>query len=214
MNVHELMSREPRTVRTTDRLDAAARVMWETDCGVVPVVDSVNVVVGMLTDRDVCMATYTQGRPLGDIAVGSAMAKGVKTCRADDTIASAMTTMQMHQIHRLPVVDARGLLVGILSTNDVLRAAHARPAAVEPNAVVRTLATIGAPRRATAPMVATPKNPIAAGNGAPSARAPVAAAATPPVVVPKPAIVPAPTPVAPPVAAKDRGKPKPKGKKG
>jgi CBS domain-containing protein len=172
MNVNELMSREPRSVRTVDRLDAVARVLWEQDCGVVPVVDAANVVVGVITDRDLCMASYTQGRPLTEIAVGSAMARSVKTCRADDPIGNALATMQQHQVHRLPVVDARGALVGVLSTNDVVRAAHSRPAAVEASSVVRVLAQIGAPRRAAAAKTAAAPAPTTAPSAVAATAAP------------------------------------------
>lgn len=146
MNVNELMSREPRAVRLGERLDAAARVLWEMDCGFAPVVDGAGVLVGVVTDRDLCMASYTQGRSLGEIPLTTVMVKTVRTCRADDTVAAAMAAMQQAQVHRLPVVDARQLLVGVLSTNDLVRTAHARPAALDGAAVLKCLATIGAPR--------------------------------------------------------------------
>lgn len=154
MKTIELMSTEPRRVRAVDRLDAAANALWEGDCGLVPVVDGAGALVGVITDRDLCMAAYTQGRALDEIPVIAAMAREVTTCRADDSIADVMQTMQQRRVHRLPVVDAGGILVGVISTNDLIRAAHARPAAVEPAAVVRMLATIGSPRNQ--PIVAAP----------------------------------------------------------
>ncbi|HEX5054719.1 MAG TPA: CBS domain-containing protein [Planctomycetota bacterium] len=153
MNVNELMSREPRAVRIVDRLDAAARVLWEHDCGIAPVVDGDNLLVGVLTDRDLCMAAYTQGRAIYEIPVATVMARSVRTCRPDDPLAAAMSTMQQAQVHRLPVVDARGVLIGMLSTNDLVRAAQSRPAAVDGQSVLRLLAAIAAPRRAAAPVV-------------------------------------------------------------
>ena len=114
----------------------------------VPVVDAEGSVVGVVTDRDICMGAYTQGRPLGEIPVGAVMARKVHTCRADESAAVAMLAMTQLQVHRLPVVDGSGALVGVISTNDLVRAAHARPAAIEASAVIRALATIGAPRRA------------------------------------------------------------------
>lgn len=150
MNVKECMSGDPRTVRTTDRLDAAARVLWEHDCGFVPVVDAVGGLVGVLTDRDLCMASYTQGRSLGEIAVTAAMARQVRVVRADESVAAALAAMQEMQVHRLPVVDAQSRPVGVISTNDLVRAAVARPAAVDGGQVLRTLAAIGRPRHAVA----------------------------------------------------------------
>jgi len=199
MNVNELMSREPRAVRLGERLDAAARVLWEKDCGLAPVVDAAGVLVGVLTDRDLCMASYTQGRSLGEIPVTVSMTRTVRTCRPDDSLATVMSTMQQAQVHRLPVVDARNLLVGIVSTNDLLRVAQARPAAVDAGSVMKCLAAIGAPRHAEAP------SPVRASKPAP-AEAPRAAAA---------ADVPAPAPAATPAkaASKAKAKGKPKGRK-
>jgi len=156
MKTIELMSTKPRAVRAIERLDAAARALWEEDCGVVPVVDSAGALVGVVTDRDLCMASYTQGRALDEIPVSAAMAREVATCRQEDTATEVMQEMQRLQVHRLPVVDSHGQLVGMVSTNDLVRASHARPAAVDPSAVIRTLATIGSPRRQA---IAAPASP-------------------------------------------------------
>lgn len=168
MQVKECMSAPVRVARTVDRLDAAARVMWDGDCGFCPVVDGSGQLVGVLTDRDLCMAAYTQGRSLGEIPVAAAMARTLRACRPEDTVAVALQTMAEIQVHRLPVIDARGMVVGVVSLSDLLRAAMARPAALDANAVLRTLAVVTAPRQA-----ATSK-PVLAANTAPVA-APVAA---------------------------------------
>jgi CBS domain-containing protein len=174
MNVKEVMSREIKTIRMVDRLDAAARVMWEQDCGIVPVVDGNQALVGVVTDRDLCMAGYTQGRPLGEIPVTTVMARGVATCRPDEALATAVALMQQRQIHRLPVVDARNVVVGMLATNDLVRLAHSRPAAFEATNVLKTLAAIAAPRRAAVAVsapVTTPTKPAAAPVAVPAAKA-------------------------------------------
>ncbi|MGB3967319.1 MAG: CBS domain-containing protein, partial [Planctomycetota bacterium] len=142
MNVKEVMGREIKTIRMVDRLDAAARIMWEHDCGIVPVVDGNQALVGVVSDRDLCMAAYTQGKPLGDIPVTAAMARSVAVSKPDEPVATAMATMQQRQVHRLPVVDARNVVVGMLSTADLLRCAGARPAALDGAAVVKTLGAI------------------------------------------------------------------------
>jgi CBS-domain-containing membrane protein len=98
--------------------------MWENDCGCVPVVDAAGRVVGMLTDRDVCMAAYTQGRPLAEIPVSSAMSRSVVACGPDDTIATAEQRMRQHRVRRLAVVDDEGRIAGILSLSDIARRAH------------------------------------------------------------------------------------------
>lgn len=205
MNVNELMSREPRAVRIGERLDAAARVMWDQDCGSVPVVDATNVVVGVVTDRDLCMAAYTQGRPLGEIPVATAMARPARTCRTDDSVAAAMGTMQQHQVRRLPVVDARGALVGVVAINDLVRAAHARPAALDAATMLRTLAAICAPRRgAAAP---------AGARAAAAAADPLVAAATAAGASDARGESPATAPTPAPTGRKDKPKTRPKGRK-
>jgi CBS domain-containing protein len=156
MQAKELMTREPRAVRLHERLDAAARVMWEQDCGFCPVVDSTGVLVGVLTDRDLCMAAYTQGRSLSELGVTAAMARSVRTVRAEDTVQAVLAVMQQAQVHRVPVVDARGMLVGIVASNDLVRAAVNRPAAVDALGVVKALAVIGSPRDLAVPGATRP----------------------------------------------------------
>lgn len=211
MQAKELMSVQPRSVRTTERLDAAARVLWENDCGFCPVVDASGALVGVLTDRDLCMAAYTQGRLLGEIPVGTVMSRTVRTCRAEDSVAAVLQTMQQAQVHRLPVVDARGVLVGVVSTNDLVRASHARPAELDPVAVVRTLATIGSPRRHGNHKVGPAASPGPAATTPAAKAAPAPAAAAPaPAVEPAPAVVPvaakAPAGKAPAVKGKTKAK--------
>jgi CBS domain-containing protein len=126
MKVEQLMTRDVRTCRPGDRLNAAAQMMWERDCGCIPVVeqdDGAAHVVGMITDRDICMAAYTQGRPLSDIAVESAMARTVRSCHSSDSLGAALKILQQNQLHRLPVVDQDEHLVGMLSLADAAREA-------------------------------------------------------------------------------------------
>jgi CBS domain-containing protein len=151
MTIKDLMSRDVHTVRLGDHLDAAARVLWDRDCGAVPVVDGNGAVVGMITDRDICMAALTQGRPLGEIPVTVAMARTVRTARPDQDVAAALAAMTAQQVRRLPVVDARGVCIGMVSTADLVRHAAAQPKTLAPEGLVRALAAIAAPRAAAAP---------------------------------------------------------------
>jgi CBS-domain-containing membrane protein len=122
----------------------------------VPIVDADGVLAGVLTDRDLCMAVYTQGRTLSEIPVAAVMSQKLATCNPDDPLAAAEKTMQASQVHRLPVVDARGALVGVLAMSDLVRTAQARPAALDGQKVLATFAAIVAPRRAVAAAVAVP----------------------------------------------------------
>lgn len=125
MRVEQLMSRNIRPCGPEDTLQAAARIMWEQDCGCAPVVEQNDGdrVVGMLTDRDICMGAYTQCRPLQDITVKTVMAKNVCSCRPTDSIAVALKIMEANQIRRVPVVDDENRLLGLVSLADLAREA-------------------------------------------------------------------------------------------
>jgi CBS domain-containing protein len=125
MNVGQLMSRQIRTCRAEDSLNDAARIMWEEDCGCVPVVQADDRehprLVGIVTDRDVCMAAYTQGKTLEAIPVTSVMQRDLATCVATDPVGVALSILRTRQLHRLPVVAGDSELVGLLSLADLAR---------------------------------------------------------------------------------------------
>jgi CBS domain-containing protein len=153
MNVDELMTRDVMTCSPEDFLNAAARILWDRDCGCVPVIEQEDDgarVVGMLTDRDICMAAYTQGLPLAAIKVSSAMAREVRACRATDPVPMALRILHTNQLHRLPVLDADEHLIGLLSLADVAReAAHERARGaheVTDAQVAETVESISEPR--------------------------------------------------------------------
>ncbi len=115
MKIQELMTTNVRTCRAGDTLGDAARTMWEGDLGCLPIVDDANSVVGMITDRDLCMSALMSGAPLWALNVGDAMAKVVFTVKATDKPRAAAKLMVEHQLRRLPVVDAKGTLVGMVT---------------------------------------------------------------------------------------------------
>ena len=119
MQVKELMTRQVEACRPEDSLSRAAQLMWECDCGVVPVVDEQQQVVGIVTDRDICMATYTKDRAPSAIRVGEVMTPDVHCCKPDDSIADAETQMREQRVRRVPIVDGDKKLVGILSMGDL-----------------------------------------------------------------------------------------------
>lgn len=123
MKASQVMTTDVRTCWVNEPLDRAARLMWEMDCGALPVLDQNGRVVGMITDRDVCMAAYTQARLLGQIPVSHAMSHELHSCRPDETLDKVEKTMRSHQIRRLPVVDDEGHLKGILSLADIAQRA-------------------------------------------------------------------------------------------
>jgi predicted transcriptional regulator len=77
VQVKRLMKHEVRVCRPYESLNDAARTMWEEACGSVPMVDADSRPIGFLTDRDIAMAAYIQGRPLGELKVDTAMAQRI-----------------------------------------------------------------------------------------------------------------------------------------
>lgn len=147
MRVEQLMSKPAVTCGKDDTLNTAARLMWDHDCGAVPVVGDGGKVVGVVTDRDICMAAFTQGKPLQAIPVSRAMSSDVIACHPEDSIDDAELRMAEKQLRRLPVVDAAGHPVGVLSINDVARdAATSLGGNGAQREVARTLAAICQPR--------------------------------------------------------------------
>lgn len=154
--VRELMRTDVRSCSPEDSLAEPARIMWESDCGCVPVVasDGSDRVVGIITDRDIAMSCYTSGQGPSDLQVKQAMATQVRSCRPDDPLSAAERLMQSAQVRRLPVTDASGRLRGILSLADIAEGARGRGAAlgaVSEEEVARTLEAICRPRSAPSP---------------------------------------------------------------
>lgn len=153
MDVQKIMTTNVSCVRSGDTLSTATRVMWDCDCGAVPVVDPANEeVVGIITDRDICIATWSRNLPPSDISVSEAMSCEVVTCLATDSVASVEAVMRAKQVRRVPVVDRHRRLVGIVSLGDIAVAAH-RDAAIDTapsRDVAAVLARISTPRSPTA----------------------------------------------------------------
>ena len=123
MLVGELMTRNTRSVRADQTLAEAAQLMWDCDCGALPVVDDAGArPIGMITDRDICMATWSRGVAPGAICVREAMSQDIVRCSENDSVGRAESLMQSNQIRRLPVVDEGERLIGILSLADIARA--------------------------------------------------------------------------------------------
>jgi CBS domain-containing protein len=146
MNANQIMTHPVVSAPIESTLGLVARLMWEYDCGIVPIVDDRGRLAGVITDRDVCMAAYTQGQPLGAMAVTSAMAKDVVSCRATDTLESVQKRMRDYQVRRVPVVDAANRPIGIISLNDIAQRLAGEKRGAADRALVQTLAIVGRPR--------------------------------------------------------------------
>lgn len=125
MLVENLMTREVQSCQPTDSLAHAAQLMWQHDCGCIPVCagDGERRVTGVITDRDVCMSALFQDKPLRDLSVKEAMSKSLTTLHPSDSLAQAERVMRDAHIRRLPVVDRDGALLGVISLADLAREA-------------------------------------------------------------------------------------------
>lgn len=126
MNVENLMSAQVLSCRPEDSLSRAAQLMWDGDCGCLPVCagDGISRVAGVITDRDICMSALFQGKPLGEMRVADAMTRQVRTCRPSDSIAEVERVMREARVRRLPVVDEQDQLLGMITLADLAREAR------------------------------------------------------------------------------------------
>lgn len=150
MRVEQLMTRDPKSCSPDDSLRHAAQLMWDNDCGCLPVcADGTSRVVGIITDRDICMSALFQGRPLSEIRVSSVMAGEVRACHFSDELVEAERLMREARIRRIPVLDERDALIGMLSLADLACEAAREWTTprqeVTGNAVTTTLASICEP---------------------------------------------------------------------
>ena len=146
MHLKEMMSHPVVTCPVISTLDVPARLMWEFDCGVIPLTDDEGRLSGIITDRDICIAALTQGKPLHEIQAAGAMAAHPVVCHTEETVESAESLMKSAQVRRVPVVDGEGRPVGLVSMNDLARlAARAKRSGVD-REFVQTMAAICRPR--------------------------------------------------------------------
>ena len=121
MTVASLMTSDPAVCGPRDSLREAARVLFDRDCGIVPVVDPGGALLGVVTDRDLCRAAWRSGRRLEELRVEEWMSTRLTTCGPGDSLGKAESRMRAARVRRLPVVEANGRLLGILSLADLAR---------------------------------------------------------------------------------------------
>lgn len=156
MQVSDIMTTDVYTCRPEDNLRDAAKIMREIDCGAVPVVDGRSELVGILTDRDICLCASERDEPLTALQVSEAVTWKPITCHPDEDVDCAETKLGTHQIRRLPVIDADGLIIGIVSFGDIARArANGHNTADAQTKVAATITAISQPTPSFQPHVET-----------------------------------------------------------
>jgi CBS-domain-containing membrane protein len=147
-SVRSIMQDRVVTCTDQDCLQRPAQIMWDVNCGSVPVTGFEGKLCGVITDRDICMAAYTQGLPLWKIRVGDVMTKAVHTCRGEQSVAEAVELMGVHKVRRLPVIDEQGRPIGIISIADIVRHSPALGLRVAQNLIFELIRSVSEPHAA------------------------------------------------------------------
>jgi len=145
MKVREVMSQNPACCTPDDSAQTVARIMRDRSVGAVPVVadDQSRILIGMITDRDFCCSVVADGLDPKTTTIQRFISANPISCREGENIERCERLMQNHQVRRVPVVDEKGSVIGIVSQADL--ALHEKPERVS-----RTVAEISRPDRAPA----------------------------------------------------------------
>lgn len=121
MLVKDVMARSVSCCNTSMPLDRVAMMMWNADCGSIPISDEDGRPVGIVTDRDLMMASALNHKALWEMTAEDLMrGTPIHTCTANDDIQTAINRMLRERVRRLPVVNAEGVLEGMLSIDDIV----------------------------------------------------------------------------------------------
>lgn len=145
MKISEIMERNVVTISDKAPLAEAVKQFWEHDIGFLPVVNEKGEPAGVLTDRDVCMCAWFEGKALWDIPVSKAMSPKVISVAPGDEVGEVENRLAQNQVHRVPVID-KGAIVGVVSLNDIARHAAASFDSNLEEEVTLTLGAIAQPR--------------------------------------------------------------------
>ncbi len=146
MKIQDMMTRKPESCVPEADLADVAMIMWRQDCGVVPVVDEQSRVLGVITDRDICMAVATRHHKPEELRVQDVLRRRLFTVHPEDDVRVALEVMRNERVRRLPVVDADQRLLGIVSINDLVRCAEPAtsrtPTELSANELIETMKAI------------------------------------------------------------------------
>ncbi len=148
MKVADIMVRTAASCNADMNLGEAVEIMWNRDCGILPIVNAQSKVTGVITDRDISIALGTRNRLPGEIAVKEVASPKLHSCKPEDEVHSALQTMARAKVRRLPVINTAGGLEDILSMDDVVSHAEManRASDISAERVVNILKAVYSPR--------------------------------------------------------------------
>jgi len=149
--VRTIMKESPATCSPGDTLKRAAEILWNADCGMVPVVESDGRLVGVVTDRDICMTAYFRDQAISSVDVGSTMSKTLHTAKPDDSIETVVHLMSEKQTRRIPIVEDERL-VGIVALADIARHVKSLESSSACRMLAHTVAAISERRAEVTPL--------------------------------------------------------------
>ena len=155
MNIRDIMTTPVATCTPGTSLAVAARRMREADYGALPVVDAATHPVGMITDRDICLAIAGSQRSALNMTVHEAMTEHAVSAGPDMPVADALALMKAAHVRRLPVCHFDGRLIGLVSIDDIVTRGL-ETGGLAPGEVVDALRAICV--RVPAPVSLTPDN--------------------------------------------------------
>ena len=142
MLVRDLMTKNVSSCRPDNNLAELAEVMWNDRCGALPILDDSGRVMGIITDRDVCIALGTRNVRASELLVRDVSAPRYFSCNPDNDVRDALKTMAAQEVSRLPVVDADGQLAGILSIDDIVFRAGGGRSSLSDREIIDALAAM------------------------------------------------------------------------
>jgi len=143
--VGDVMTSDVCTIHFSDSAENAARAMVRRDCGALPVVSDSGRLIGMITDRDIVTRVVARGLDPRRARVDECMSDRVFACYEEDLIESCLWLMSRHQVRRIPVVDDRDRVVGVVSQADLARHAVAFPGHGERRSFAEVVCAVSEP---------------------------------------------------------------------
>lgn len=146
MKARDIMTANPSCCHPHDPVCSAAALMADGNWGCLPVVEpGTERIIGILTDRDIALRVVATARDPRTIDVEEVMSRGIVCCHADDDIEDVEQCMRSHRVRRVPVVDALGRVIGIISQADLAIRAFRERHAIDAEDIARTLEALSEP---------------------------------------------------------------------